>query len=626
MFLKALNKQLQLISILRSAADQVLDYAPVRWENRSSEAILEEIAGLMDMLLKDDAEVAASLPRHPPASAEALDGWLTPEMLKRFQGVMAQRVKDVKKRDVMKTRVSPGAGATDAAGRSILERIAEDGKAIASLLPEASFARLAFERFEYIDQELFPVDLAAGLATKDIIETVRLSPKDAERGFSKKGHSDKVAGDALYHFAGFFKKSWRSNDILWGRLDALCQLVEVLLTTSRVRVVVRSRERREGLRKALFSDPNNPSSSFRVEYDPAVLFPSAGPITQRQLQAWLRDLVSDDARLRRGALDSHAGTLDLLIEAAQREIVRTELPSVITDALEEQAEWGQVPVVEGGTRASRSKGGEVSPSNDEHGTTLASIFEPLQVDPFIATVAAAKRMQDAMANASAGSDKAQRPAKTALGQFFAESYKVGSEKLAQDVPPMILLEIIAMSLLLVRDCVITGLGDRGRAVRKTLVYRMIIAAPLDLFYLGVRLSRFRFIDARRWWGIAAAGLMVLAIVSSATCCTLTVVHDVWLAVGEELAVLVIVVGAVQAMLNVVNVGEKSLGMKALFVVATAFYGLVAAVAIGVSLELTVTSPLLLLAALGAWALLMLIVGSYMLGTTARWSGRAQPVR
>ena len=31
---------------------------------------------------------------------------------------------------------------------------------------------------------------------------------------------DKVSGDTFFHFGGFSQRSWRSNDILWGRLDA----------------------------------------------------------------------------------------------------------------------------------------------------------------------------------------------------------------------------------------------------------------------------------------------------------------------------------------------------------------------------------------------------------------------
>jgi len=51
---------------------------------------------------------------------------------------------------------------------------------------------------------------------------------------------DKVSGDALHHCGGFLKRSWRSNDIMWGRLDGLCQLVETLLSPLRLLEVMKS--------------------------------------------------------------------------------------------------------------------------------------------------------------------------------------------------------------------------------------------------------------------------------------------------------------------------------------------------------------------------------------------------
>jgi hypothetical protein len=46
---------------------------------------------------------------------------------------------------------------------------------------------------------------------------------------------DFLAGDQFASFGGFFKRSWRSNDLLWGRLDGLCRIFEALLTEEAVR-------------------------------------------------------------------------------------------------------------------------------------------------------------------------------------------------------------------------------------------------------------------------------------------------------------------------------------------------------------------------------------------------------
>jgi predicted acylesterase/phospholipase RssA len=41
--------------------------------------------------------------------------------------------------------------------------------------------------------------------------------------------ADKLAGVGLGHFAGFYRRSWRANDFMWGRLDAAARIVDLLL-------------------------------------------------------------------------------------------------------------------------------------------------------------------------------------------------------------------------------------------------------------------------------------------------------------------------------------------------------------------------------------------------------------
>jgi len=97
-----------------------------------------------------------------------------------------------------------------------------------------------FREFEKFDAFLFPLDYLAGVPEKQEIETYRISPEDAKLGLSntiEKGKrlAYKLAGDSLNAFGGFFKKSWRANDILWGRLDGLNRLVEALITEDKIR-------------------------------------------------------------------------------------------------------------------------------------------------------------------------------------------------------------------------------------------------------------------------------------------------------------------------------------------------------------------------------------------------------
>lgn len=39
----------------------------------------------------------------------------------------------------------------------------------------------------------------------------------------------KLTGVSLHHFAGFYRRSWRANDYMWGRLDTSARLVDMLL-------------------------------------------------------------------------------------------------------------------------------------------------------------------------------------------------------------------------------------------------------------------------------------------------------------------------------------------------------------------------------------------------------------
>src|SRR5262249_5793429 len=83
-----------------------------------------------------------------------------------------------------------------------------------------------------IDSFIFPLEYAAGIYELSETKFARISPKDVRIGFAKSSkysaHS-RVAGDEFFHFAAFFRKEWRSNDILWSRLDCISKVIETLL-------------------------------------------------------------------------------------------------------------------------------------------------------------------------------------------------------------------------------------------------------------------------------------------------------------------------------------------------------------------------------------------------------------
>ncbi|QLL06961.1 patatin-like protein [Mycobacterium vicinigordonae] len=141
----------------------------------------------------------------------------------------------------------------------------------------------------------------------------------------------KLTGMQFHHFGAFYKRSWRSNDWMWGRLDGAGWLVHVLLDPRRVRWVVAARPQatESGAKwfvqhlKALGA-PDFPAHGYRLATvggdsgrltedtvlrelafvdNPAVPMPPSLPATSMWLaQLWQRRVLDEE-------LDELAGTV-----------------------------------------------------------------------------------------------------------------------------------------------------------------------------------------------------------------------------------------------------------------------------------------------------------------------------
>ncbi|MBM3216805.1 DUF3376 domain-containing protein, partial [Candidatus Poribacteria bacterium] len=84
-----------------------------------------------------------------------------------------------------------------------------------------------FERFEYLDLHLYPLETLADVGEADPIEVVRVSPLDAK---STGGSPDELLkGTKVFHFSAFMDEAWRVHDIRIGRLNTAEILVKTLL-------------------------------------------------------------------------------------------------------------------------------------------------------------------------------------------------------------------------------------------------------------------------------------------------------------------------------------------------------------------------------------------------------------
>ncbi len=160
--------------------------------------------------------------------ADRDDGLLSSSLLSR---IATKARESVQKRSALAPQ-APGPtekgpmASGDQAVPTILSLI---GQVLRQVLQEWPGNNSCFDAFDALDTVFFPLEFACGIHELDEVELVRVSPKDAQTGLSKLPADQKVTGDELAHFSALFRKDWRSNDILWGRLDGICQIVSSFL-------------------------------------------------------------------------------------------------------------------------------------------------------------------------------------------------------------------------------------------------------------------------------------------------------------------------------------------------------------------------------------------------------------
>jgi hypothetical protein len=330
--------------------------------------------------------------------------------------------------------------------------------------PEVREAGQAFlQRFEREDAIRDPLELAAQIHQRDEIHAVRLSPLDEQRALSTRALEDKICGETFGHFGAFLKKSWRSNDILWGRLDGICRLTETLLLHTHFG------ERRP--------DSSSPPAPLRVDRLLAALGEPGRrrrflgrlfPHLHARIRAdRMRTSSSDDDLLDRllSKLESTSGTgpndraelTQTLIETAQIDALCEDLPKVIADAAEEQLDWGMR---------------KVGPKSLQRARFRAESwqFEPTAtfVSPSVLSLSTGELARRSVRNMNAPE----------LARYFRDSYGVGRESAFGAMPRTVLADHAARLVSLTERALVGG-GDRiGSTLRENGLYRLVIRAPI----------------------------------------------------------------------------------------------------------------------------------------------------
>jgi patatin-related protein len=78
-----------------------------------------------------------------------------------------------------------------------------------------------------------------GTIAEQELEFIEISARSRSTFGGPEEPAQKLAGIQLAHFGAFYKSSWRANDWMWGRIDAVHRLVRILLDPERLRIAAR---------------------------------------------------------------------------------------------------------------------------------------------------------------------------------------------------------------------------------------------------------------------------------------------------------------------------------------------------------------------------------------------------
>ncbi len=473
-----LNEQLSAYDIVLWALEQKLDARRLPQDLASTDGAATEVWRMLkrdfDCVLEVDSEMAAAL------DAEVF--------IDAHRHMLHQKLKARIKTD------SPPESVTAAGAErplNLLERLdAQTSSIVAAAAAEHHDLAEAWADFRWHDAHFFPIDYFGDLGEKGAIDVIRVSPIDAERAFSNRRFEDKITGETVMHFGAFLKKSWRSNDIMWGRLDGACRLLDVLLTPRTLGRAVANPEVRELL-----------AQDLRGELSPAVLFPHAGPRIQADVTAWLEKLTSRDDAARNQAVQDEESR-ELLLWCAQLEILQEELPKVLEDAATEQLEWNNVRTNRGFRSSALRLDRNVGLIDSRQ--SVSAFMKGLQENPSEFSV---------IRNAP-------------IAKYFIKDYAVGGETAQNDIPPAVLAETITAVSIVARNCLVHAFPKQGERLRANLVFKAMVDWPLMMAHTLA-------VFARRERTFYLAGLAMLYTYALLALVGGVVVLEVDLKTGEE---------------------------------------------------------------------------------------------
>ncbi len=508
---RALSGSVDLLQVVLTAMERTVDRAELRTapngDNRDAEEVWNLLEAALFCLLYPVLDAPMAGPRQPPEIAASLPLVPDPLFLSALSETLGARTAAL----VKCTGEAPVGESAEALRAWVFQTVfgppppAEDRPLTLLRVLDVSLRRLlsqaipgqgtlsealreAYEGFLATDELMFPLQKDPLVFERDVLRVVRVSPKDAGRGLSAlPDYHDKVSGDVLGHFGAFFKRSWRSNDILWGRLDGLCQLTETLLEPERVCEILSAR----GTTSTL--------AALVGVTDLEQLFPNAGAERLLHLESAFA-AMAHAAPAGGDAFETvWPGFLEALIETGHSEILADDLATVIRDAAEQAVRWNNFPVdVKDGTSR---PGVSIQPER----LVFRQGDRPL--DPTLAallfeTACAADRL------APGSGSPLDRVA------FFREHYRVGRESVAGHIPPEVLANTATKALNVAYRAMLNALPPdlRPRFARlrpvKTVGRALAVGHGLSTLYAEGRAGRRTLLTTASTLALAAVAITV----------------------------------------------------------------------------------------------------------------------
>jgi patatin-related protein len=485
--LLAINREIEFLEIARHAMEEALFRGTEARERTAPEEVWKRAFRRLTALLRLDAD-ARPFPRSRPENDPTVP--LSSVELESARVEFNRRL---------------AALTTDAAPEGNNVFVVSDRYELAVAHAYGAVTEKEYTAYEALDAWLYPLEFVADLHERDVIRVTRLSPLDAKRGLSGRDLREKLCGDTLAHFGAFFKRSWRSNDILWGRLDGVCQLVETLLSRDWLSTTLPVAARRRLFdcdRTTTRADRPARVLSWLERHD---VFPHAGQALRTTIAGELAHLL--DTVFAEGALETESRValerrletaweplVNDLVRAAQLDILHGELPKVVEDAAFEQMQWNQL--------ATKSRAGG---TDDVHfdASTLTWSSNRGSFDPLLLALCSRELATKALDALRSSDDPA------ALEEYF-RAYRVGSETVTEDVPRVVLLELGGRAALVAENCLVESF-PRPEDVRGHWLFRLCIDWPLRVFDATARFLR-QAPGARKPLVVGSIAYVALAIV------------------------------------------------------------------------------------------------------------------